>query len=244
MRQVALVTGAPGQLPGVVALELGRAGYAVCVNYLNSRQAAQEVTETLRSEGCDAVAIQADVADGAAVADMVRQAEKELGPVTVLVNNAGVAGQAQFQDITDEMWNRYLAVNLGGARNTIRAVLPHMLSEKSGAIVNISSIWGLRGASCEVAYACTKAAIVGLTRSLALELAPSGIRVNAVAPGCIQTDMLKELGEETCSMLAQETPLGRLGTPEDVAQAVAFLASEKASFITGQILTADGGFTV
>ena len=127
MRQVALVTGASRGIGRAVALELGRAGYAVCVNYLNSRQAAQEVTETLRSEGCDAVAIQADVADGAAVADMVRQAEKELGPVTVLVNNAGVAGQAQFQDITDEMWNRYLAVNLGGARNTIRAVLPHML---------------------------------------------------------------------------------------------------------------------
>ena len=119
-----------------------------------------------------------------------------------------------------------------------------MISQQRGCIVNISSMWGLRGASCEVAYACTKAAIVGLTRSLALELAPSGIRVNAVAPGCIQTDMLKELGEGTCSMLAQETPLGRLGTPEDVAQAVAFLASEKASFITGQILTADGGFTV
>ena len=119
-----------------------------------------------------------------------------------------------------------------------------MLSEKSGCIVNLSSIWGLRGASCEVAYACTKAALIGLTRSLAAELAPSGIRVNAVAPGCIETDMLRTLGEETCRTLAEETPLGRLGTVEDVAQAVAFLASPKASFITGQILTADGGFTL
>ena len=244
MRQVALVTGASRGIGRAVALELGRAGCAVCVNYLNSRQAAQEVAETLRSEGCDAVAVQADVADGAAVADMVRQAEKELGPVTVLVNNAGVAGQAQFQDITDEMWNRYLAVNLGGARNTIRAVLPHMLSEKSGAIVNISSIWGLRGASCEVAYACTKAAIIALTRSLAMELAPSGIRVNCVAPGVINTDMVQVLGQETLRNLAEQTPLGRLGTPEDIAHAVAFLASDKASFITGQVLGADGGFIV
>ena len=137
-----------------------------------------------------------------------------------------------------------LAVNLGGARNTIQAVLPRMLSEKRGCIVNISSMWGLRGASCEVPYACSKAALIGLTRSLALELAPSHIRVNCVAPGVIETDMLRVLGDETREMLVEETPLGRLGTAEDVAQAVAFLASPKASFITGQILTADGGFTL
>ena len=187
---------------------------------------------------------QADVSDGEAVRAMVRAIEDNFGPVDLLVNNAGISYQGLFQDLTDAQWERSFAVNVGGARNAILAVLPRMISQQRGCIVNISSMWGLRGASCEVAYACTKAAIVGLTRSLALELAPSGIRVNAVAPGCIQTDMLKELGEETCSMLAQETPLGRLGTPEDVAQAVAFLASEKASFITGQILTADGGFTV
>ena len=175
---------------------------------------------------------------------MVRSVEQTLGPVTLLVNNAGISSQEQFQDLSDAAWERYFAVNVTGARNAILAVLPHMLSEKSGCIVNLSSIWGLRGASCEVAYACTKAALIGLTRSLAAELAPSGIRVNAVAPGCIETDMLRTLGEETCRTLAEETPLGRLGTVEDVAQAVAFLASPKASFITGQILTADGGFTL
>ena len=244
MRQVALVTGASRGIGRAVAMELGRAGYAVCVNYLNSEDAARQVADTLRAGGSDAIALRADVADGAAVAEMVRRTEKELGPVTLLVNNAGVAGQAQFQDITDEMWNRYLAVNLGGARNTIRAVLPHMLSEKRGAIVNISSIWGLRGASCEVAYACTKAAIIALTRSLAMELAPSGIRVNCVAPGVIDTDMVQVLGQETLRDLAEQTPLGRLGRPEDIAHAVAFLASDKASFITGQVLGADGGFIV
>lgn len=244
MRQVALVTGASRGIGRAVAMELGRAGYAVCVNYLNSEEAARQAAEALRAGGSDAVAIRADVADGTAVAEMVRRTEKELGPVTLLVNNAGVAGQAQFQDISDEMWNRYLAVNLGGARNTIRAVLPHMLSEKRGAIVNISSIWGLRGASCEVAYACTKAAIIALTRSLAMELAPSGIRVNCVAPGVIDTDMVQVLGQETLRDLAEQTPLGRLGRPEDIAHAVAFLASDKASFITGQVLGADGGFIV
>ncbi|WP_418726106.1 elongation factor P 5-aminopentanone reductase [Dysosmobacter sp.] len=244
MRQVALVTGASRGIGRAVAMELGRAGYAVCINYLNSEDAARQAAEALRAGGSDAVAIRADVADGAAVAEMVRRTEKELGPVTLLVNNAGVAGQAQFQDISDEMWDRYLAVNLGGARNTIRAVLPHMLSEKRGAIVNISSIWGLRGASCEVAYACTKAAIIALTRSLAMELAPSGIRVNCVAPGVIDTDMVQVLGQETLRDLAEQTPLGRLGRPEDIAHAVAFLASDKASFITGQVLGADGGFIV
>lgn len=244
MRQVALVTGASRGIGRAVAMELGRAGYAVCINYLNSEDAARQVADTLRAGGSDAVAIRADVADGTAVAEMVRRTEKELGPVTLLVNNAGVAGQAQFQDISDEMWDRYLAVNLGGARNTIRAVLPHMLSEKRGAIVNISSIWGLRGASCEVAYACTKAAIIALTRSLAMELAPSGIRVNCVAPGVIDTDMVQVLGQETLRDLAEQTPLGRLGRPEDIAHAVAFLASDKASFITGQVLGADGGFIV
>ena len=244
MRQVALVTGASRGIGRAVAMELGRAGYAVCINYLNSEDAARQAAEALRAGGSDAVAIRADVADGTAVAEMVRRTEKELGPVTLLVNNAGVAGQAQFQDISDEMWDRYLAVNLGGARNTIRAVLPHMLSEKRGAIVNISSIWGLRGASCEVAYACTKAAIIALTRSLAMELAPSGIRVNCVAPGVINTDMVQVLGQETLRDLAEQTPLGRLGTPEDIAHAVAFLASDRASFITGQVLGADGGFIV
>ena len=120
----------------------------------------------------------------------------------------------------------------------------YTLHEKSGCIINISSIWGLRGASCEVTYATTKAALVGLTRSLALELAPSGIRVNAVAPGCIETDMVRALGQETRDMLVDATPMGRLGTPEDIAGAVSFLASDKASFMTGQILTADGGFIV
>lgn len=240
----ALITGSSRGIGRAVARELAHQGWAVGINYLTRRDKAQELVEELTEEGCQAAAFQADVADGAAVEEMVRQLTQTFGPVELVVNNAGVAGQSLFQDISDEMWNRYLAVNLGGARNTIKAVLPHMISEKRGCIVNISSIWGQRGASCEVAYACTKAAIIALTRSLAMELAPSGIRVNCVAPGVINTDMVQVLGQDTLDDLARETPLGRLGTPEDIAAAAAFLASERAGFITGQVLTVDGGFIV
>ncbi len=194
MRRVALVTGASRGIGRGIALELAREGWDVCVNYIQHQEAAESTVRDIQALGQNAVAMQADVADGEAVAKMVSQAAAELAPISLLVNNAGIAGQTQFQDISDEQWNRYLAVNLSGARNTIRAVLPHMLTEKSGCIINISSIWGLRGASCEVAYACTKAALIGLTRSLALELAPSQIRVNCVAPGVIETDMLEALG--------------------------------------------------
>lgn len=244
MRQVALVTGASRGIGRAIAAELSAAGWAVCINYLEHQAAAEELVRQLRASGGEAIAIRADVADRQAVDAMVKAAGAELGPVGLLVNNAGISRQGLFQDTDDETWDRTLAVNLTGARNAAMAVLPHMLAEKRGCIVNISSIWGLRGASCEVAYACSKAAIIGLTRSLALELAPSGIRVNCVAPGCIETDMVRALGQETRAMLVDETPLGRLGTPEDIAHAVAFLASSKASFLTGQVLTADGGFIV
>ena len=242
MRKIALVTGASRGIGRGIALQLAREGWDVCVNYIQQQESAEAVAAQIRSIGQNAMVYQADVADSEAVDAMVHAVEAQLGPVTLAVNNAGISGQGLFQDTSDEVWDRHMAVNLGGARNVIRAVLPHMLSEKSGCIVNISSIWGLRGASCEVAYACSKAAVIGLTRSLALELAPSGIRVNCVAPGCIDTDMVKVLGNETRSMLIEETPLGRLGTPEDIAHAVAFFASDKASFLTGQVLTADGGF--
>lgn len=243
MRRVALVTGAARGIGRAVAEQLAREDYAVCINYVQNREAAETLRRELASRGAEAVCAQADVADRAAVETMVRRTEETLGPVTLLVNNAGISAQGLFQDLSDARWDRMFAVNISGMRNAILAVLPQMLHQKSGCIVNMASIWGLRGASCEVAYACTKAAVVGLTRSLALELAPSHIRVNAVAPGCIETDMVRALGDETVRRLVGETPLGRLGTPEDVAAAVSFFASEQASFLTGQILTADGGFT-
>ena len=155
-----------------------------------------------------------------------------------------MSGQGLFQDTTDEMWDRYLAVNLSGARNTVKAALPHMISEKRGCIVNISSIWGQRGASCEVAYSCTKAGIIALTRSLAMELAPSGIRVNCVAPGVIDTDMMASFTAEDKAALAEETPVGRLGTAEEVAKLLLYLAGEDAGYITGQVFGVNGGLVI
>ncbi len=244
MKKTALITGASRGIGRAAAYQLAHDGYAVCVNYYERKDKADELVALLRGEGCEAIAVQADVSVRAQVDAMVARCEQELGSVTLLVNNAGVAGQALFQDVTDELWNRYFGVNLCGARNTIQAVLPRMLHEKSGCIVNISSIWGQHGASCEVVYSCTKHALIGLTRSLAMELAPSGIRVNCVAPGVIDTDMVRVLGDETLRALAEQTPLGRLGTPEDVAAAVSYLASDKASFVTGQVLAVDGAFVL
>ena len=208
------------------------------------RQRGHHVTALLRSEGCEAIAVQADVSVRAQVNDMVARCERELGPVTLLVNNAGVAGQGLFQDVTNEEWDRYFGVNLCGARNTIQAVLPRMLHEKCGCIVNISSMWGQHGASCEVTYSCTKHALIGLTRSLAMELAPSGIRVNCVAPGFIATDMTDALNDAQKQALLAQIPLGRLGSADDVAEAVVFLASHQARWITGQVLVLDGGVTL
>ena len=251
MEKIALVTGASRGIGRAVARQLAADGYAVGVNYRVRQDCADSLVSELTASGCRALALRADVSDRAQVNDMVRRLEDAFGPVSLLVNNAGVAGQALFQDITDDLWHRYFGVNVDGAFHTIQAVLPAMLHAHDGCIVNVSSIWGLRGASCEVTYSATKGALIALTRSLASELAPTGIRVNCVAPGVIDTDMNAHLSEEDMQsalppevlpQLAQETPLGRLGTPEDIAAAVSFLASGKASFITGQVLTADGGF--
>ena len=242
MEKIALVTGSSRGIGRAIAAHLARDGWAVCINYIERRDCAEELAAQLTAEGCRVMVHQADVADKTAVDAMVRNIETTFGPVSLLVNNAGIAGQCLFQDVTPELWRRYFGVNVDGAYHTIHAVLPHMLHEHQGCIINISSIWGLRGASCEATYSATKHALIGLTRSLAAELGPTGIRVNCVAPGVIRTDMLDALPAEALPMLAQDTPLGRLGTPEDIAHAVAFLADEKASFITGQVLTSDGGF--
>ena len=242
MKKTALITGSSRGIGRAVAAQLASDGYAVCVNYIERRDKAEELVKKLEAEGREAMCFQADVADSGAVNAMVKAVEERFGPVTLLVNNAGIAKQCLFQDMSHEYWKRIFDVNLNGTFNAIQAVLPNMLHEHSGCIINTSSIWGLHGASCEVAYSATKHAIIGLTRSLAQELAPTGIRVNCVAPGVIETDMVKVLGSDTLAALSEDTPLGRLGKPEDIAALVSFLASDAASFITGQVITSDGGF--
>ena len=244
MKKAAFITGGSRGIGRAIAVRLAAEGYAVGIDYLNSQEQAEALVKELRLQGADALAVQVDVADREAITAAIHLVEASLGPIEALVNNAGIAEQSQFQDISDAFWHRIFAVNVDGAFHTIQAVLPHMIQVKSGSIINISSIWGQRGASCEAAYSATKAAVIGLTRSLAMELAPSGIRVNCIAPGVIFTDMVKVLGDETLAMLAEQTPMGRLGTPEDIAKLAAFLAGESASFVTGQVITADGGFIV
>ncbi|MBQ3380714.1 MAG: 3-oxoacyl-ACP reductase FabG [Oscillospiraceae bacterium] len=240
MKDVALVTGSSRGIGAAIAALLARRGYAVCINYLEQREKAEALVAELRKEQCVAMCLQADVADRAQVDAMVRKVEEELGHISLLVNNAGIARNQQFQDVAPETLQRIFAVNFGGCFHCSQAVIGPMLKAHEGCIINISSIWGSHGASCESVYSSTKHAIIGLTRSLAAEFAPSGIRVNCVAPGVIETDMIQALGNETLEQLRQEMPFRRFGTPEEVAESVWHLA--KAEYITGQILTVDGGF--
>ncbi len=231
----ALISGASRGIGAACARALAAAGCRVAVNYFASRDRA----EALASE-IGGGAYMADVSDRAAVERLYR----EVGDVDILVVNAGVALQKLFTDTTPEDWRRVFAVNVDGAYNLIEGALPHMIHEKWGRIVIVSSVWGLRGASCEVAYSASKAALIGLTKALAKELGPSGITVNCVAPGVIDTDMNSILTPETMEELREETPICRVGEPSDVAAAVRFLCSEEAAFITGQVLGVDGGFAV
>ena len=240
MKDVALVTGSSRGIGAAIAALLARRGYAVCINYLEQREKAEALVAELRKEQCVAMCLQADVADRAQVDAMVRKVEEELGHISLLINNAGIARNQQFQDVAPETLQRIFAVNFGGCFHCSQAVIGPMLKAHEGCIINISSIWGSHGASCESVYSSTKHAIIGLTRSLAAEFAPSGIRVNCVAPGVIETDMIQALGNETLEQLRQEMPFRRFGTPEEVAESVWHLA--KAEYITGQILTVDGGF--
>lgn len=244
MKGVALVTGASRGIGRAIALRLAQDGYMVAVHCVKSADKAEAVCELIRQNRGEAHAFLCDVSDYHAVEQMVQTIQQKHGPITVLVNNAGIAQQKLFTDISPEEWRRMMAIHVDGTYNTCHAVLPAMIRCHRGAIVNISSMWGQTGGSCEVHYSTAKAALIGMTKALAKEVGPSNIQVNCVAPGAIETEMNAGLEESVRRELAEETPLGRLGTPEEVAAAIAFLASPEADFITGQVLGVNGGFVV
>lgn len=237
--KTALVTGGSRGIGKAIVEELCNNGYAVAFTYKNSESEAKSLAEST-----GALAIKADSADEAEVVAAVRQAYSHLGKIDCLVNNAGISSFSLFTDITLDEWNRIFSVNVTGAFLYSREVSRYMISEKYGRIINISSIWGLVGSSCEVHYSASKAALIGLTKALAKELGPSGITVNAIAPGLIDTEMNSSLGKETVSELIDETPLMRIGLPSDVAKAVVYLASCSSDFVTGQVLNISGGFVI
>lgn len=244
MKQVAFVTGGSRGIGRAIVRRLAADGYAVAINCVKEVAAANALRDELNTMGYTATVFQGDVADPQQVADMAQAVQQQLGEVSVLVNNAGIAQQKLFTDITPQEWRRMMAVHVDGAYHTCRAFLPAMLRRHDGCIINISSMWGQTGGSCEVHYSTAKAALIGLTKALAKEVGPAGVRVNCVAPGVIRTDMMAGFDEDTCCQLAEDTPLCRLGTPEDVANAVSFLVSDQAAFITGQILAPNGGMVI
>ena len=244
MRYV-LITGASGGIGAAIAEEFARAGCGLVLHYHKGADRAHNLAARLADAyGVPALPLSADLSDTDAVQDMFARVAAEFGFIDTLVNNAGIAQQKLFTNLTDEDWNTMIDVNLGGTFRTCRAALPEMIRRKRGTIINVSSMWGQVGASCEVAYSAAKAGMIGLTKALAKEVAPSGITVNCIAPGVIRTPMLDCFTEEDLTALAEETPVGRIGTPEDVAATCVFLASEGARFITGQVLGVNGGFVI
>lgn len=239
--KVALVTGGAKGIGSAIVKRLINDGYKVAFTYNHSEEKAQNLCAEL---GVNCKAYKLDVIDSNAVNLVVEDVEKNFGEIHILVNNAGVAEQALFTDITDEMWHKMIDTNLSGAFYCSRAALKYMINRKKGKIINISSIWGETGGSCEVHYSASKSGLIGMTKALAKEVGLSGITVNSVSPGVILTDMTRCFDEDTMNALKEETPLNKIGTPEDVAGAVSFLASKDADFITGQNLSVNGGMNI
>lgn len=241
---VALITGASRGIGAAAARLLAQRGYAVAINYCRSEGRAAALAEEIRAGGGTALTVRADVADPDQAARMVETVLDEFGRLDTLVCNAGISHFSLLSDLAVEEWRHIFGVNVDGVFHCCRAAIPHFVRRKAGRIVTVSSMWGQTGASCEAAYSASKAAVIGLTRALAKELGPSGITVNCVSLGVIDTEMNAALGPEDLASLREETPLGRIGTPEDAARAIAFLASPEAEFITGQVLAVNGGFVI
>lgn len=236
-----VITGAARGIGAATARLFAEKGFNVCVNFVRSDEKATALAQSLPS----AVAIKADVSLKEEAQALIEKAVDTFGRIDVLVNNAGIAlPQKLVTDVSETEFDGIFATNIKGTHNAVSAALPYMISRKSGSIVNLASVWGVLGGSCEAVYTASKAAVIGYTKAVAAEVGPSGIRVNCVAPGFITTDMNAHFSKEDIELFASETPLERVGSPEDVAKAIYFLASDDASFITGQTLCVDGGRSV
>ena len=241
--KIALVTGGARGIGRAICRTLANDGFKIAINFNNSENEAIALKDEL-SAVTEVEIFKCDVSDSNAVKEMFFEISQKMGNVNVLVNNAGVAEQVLFTDITDEMWQRMINTNLSSAFYASRAVLPQMISRKDGVIINISSMWGQVGASCETHYSTSKAGMIGLTKALAKEVGPSGLRVNCICPGTIDTEMNAHLSSEDKECLINDTPLGKIGKCEDVVNTIIFLCEDKSSFITGQILGVNGGYII
>ena len=244
MKKTVIITGASKGIGATMAIRFAEKGYNVVMNYNSSVQSALILQDSLRESGYEVTAFKANVKNRLEVDLMVKETLYKYGSIDILINNAGVANTDLFTDLSEQDWNDIVGVNLTGVFNCCQAVLPHMINNKSGSILNISSMWGEVGASMEVHYSAAKAGLIGLTKALAKEVGLSGITVNAVSPGVVLTDMMVQFSEEDKKALADETPMGNLGKATDIASMVSYLVSEKARFITGQVISVNGGFVI
>lgn len=243
-KKTVLITGSSRGIGRATAILFAENNYNVVINYNKSEKEANDLYNLLKEKGLSVRIFKADVSKRHEVNAMVNFCIGEFGKIDVLINNAGISRDKLFTDITDEDWDEMMAVNLNSVFYTTQKALQYMIPEHSGKIINISSIWGMVGGSYEVHYSTSKAAIIGMTKALAKELGPSNIQVNCIAPGVIQTDMLNNVNQETLDILRDETPLIKLGTPEDIANCALFLADDKSNFITGQVISPNGGFVI
>lgn len=244
MAKTVLVTGSSKGIGAATAILFAQKGYNVVINYNDSYESASLLCQSLTANGYSVMTQKANVANKLEVDLMVKETLYKFGSLDILVNNAGIAFQGLITETSEIDFDKIIDVNLKGVFNCCRAVIPSMVSRQSGKIINISSMWGQVGASCEVAYSAAKAGVIGLTKALAKELAPSGITVNAIAPGLIETNMNSHLTVEELSDFVSEIPLGRMGSADEIASAIEFLSSDKADYITGQVLGINGGLVV
>jgi len=242
--KVAIVTGGSRGIGRAIVLELASKGADVAFNYLKSKELAKEVEKEVSSRGRRALAIQSDVKDFNAMKDMVDKTKDKLGRLDIVVNNAGILKDKALMLMNEHDWEEVISTNLSGAFNLVRAAIVTFMKQKSGNVINITSVAGIKGASRQVNYAASKAGIIGLTKSLAKEVGPYNIRVNAIAPGYIDTDMVKEIKDDYKNELTKKIPLNRFGTSQEVAKIITFLASDDARYITGQVIKVDGGLAI